>query len=76
LGRWCRLPELAGTVAAELVSSVLMRRCGYRVVLAAGAALLGLPSVVLLAHGSLTVIVITSVIRASASASAQSSWAR
>ena len=54
---------LAGTVAAELVSSFVMRRCGYRVAFAAGAALLGMPSIVLLVHGSLTVIVITSVIR-------------
>ena len=54
---------LAGTVAAELVSPFVMRRCGYRLALAAGAALLGLPSIVLLVHGSLTVIVITSVVR-------------
>jgi predicted MFS family arabinose efflux permease len=54
---------LAGTVAAEVTSSLVMRHCGYRIVLAAGAALLGLPSIVLLVHGSLTVIVIASVIR-------------
>jgi predicted MFS family arabinose efflux permease len=54
---------LAGTVAAELGSSFMMRHCGYRVALASGAALLGMPSIVLLVHGSLTVIVITSVIR-------------
>lgn len=54
---------LAGTVAAELVSSFVMRHFGYRTVLAAGAALLGLPSIVLLVHGSLTVIVIASVLR-------------
>jgi MFS family permease len=54
---------LAGTVAAELVSSLVMRHCGYRVVLAIGAALLGLPSVALLVHGSLPVIVMVSVVR-------------
>jgi predicted MFS family arabinose efflux permease len=54
---------LAGTVAAELVASLVMRHFGYRTVLAAGAALLGLPSIVLLVHGSLTVIVIASVLR-------------
>src|SRR3984957_5412312 len=42
---------LLGTVAAELVSSVLMRRYGYRVVLAAGAVLMGVPSLGLLVHG-------------------------
>jgi MFS family permease len=54
---------LLGTVLAELASSWLMRRCGYRLILAAGAAAMGLASVGLLAHGSLTLIVIASLVR-------------
>jgi predicted MFS family arabinose efflux permease len=54
---------LGGTVAAELASPYLMRRCGYRLVLAAGAILLGVPSLWLLVHGSLIVIVVASSIR-------------
>ena len=54
---------LLGTVAAELVSSFLMRRYGYRLVLAAGAALMGVPSLGLLAHGSPMVMVIASLVR-------------
>jgi MFS family permease len=54
---------LAGTVTAELTSSFLMRRCGYRSLLAAGGALLGVPVLALLyAHG-LAIIVTVSVIR-------------
>ena len=34
---------LLGTVVAELASPVLMRRCGHRVTLAAGALLMGVP---------------------------------
>ena len=54
---------LLGTVAAELASSYLMRRYGYRTVLAAGALLLGIPSLAMLAHGSMVIIVIASAIR-------------
>jgi MFS family permease len=54
---------LLGTVAAELASSVLMRRFGYRMVMAAGAVLLGAPSLALLGHGSVPVIVAAAVVR-------------
>ena len=54
---------LLGTVAAELASSFLMRRYGYRLVLAAGAILLGVPGLALLIHGPLIILVIASVIR-------------
>jgi predicted MFS family arabinose efflux permease len=54
---------LAGTVAAELVSPVLMRRCGYRATLAAGALLTGASSLVLLGHGTLMIMMITSLAR-------------
>jgi predicted MFS family arabinose efflux permease len=54
---------LLGTVAAELASSMLMRRYGYRVVLAAGAVLLGVPTLALLSRGSLAVIVAVSAVR-------------
>jgi MFS family permease len=54
---------LLGTVAAELVSSVLMRRYGYRVVLAAGAVLMGVPSLGLLAHAAPMIMVIASLVR-------------
>jgi predicted MFS family arabinose efflux permease len=54
---------LLGTVAAELASSFLMRRYGYRLVLAAGAILLGVPGLALLTHGPLIILVIASVIR-------------
>jgi len=46
---------LLGTVAAELASSFLIRRYGFRAVLAAGAVLLGIPALVLLSPGSLVV---------------------
>ena len=39
---------LLGTVAAELVSSVLLRRFRYRTLLAAGAVLMGIPALALL----------------------------
>jgi predicted MFS family arabinose efflux permease len=54
---------LLGTVAAELASSMLMRRYGYRIVLAAGAVLLGVPTLALLSRGSLAVIVAVSAVR-------------
>jgi MFS family permease len=47
---------LLGTVAAELASSFLMRRYGFRAVLVAGAVLLGVPGLMLLSPGSLVVI--------------------
>jgi MFS family permease len=54
---------LLGTVAAELASSLLMRRYGYRMVLAAGAVLMGVPSLGLLAHGSPVLMMIASLVR-------------
>jgi MFS family permease len=54
---------LLGTVAAELASPVLMRRGGYRATLAAGALLMGVPSLVLLAHGTLIITMIASLAR-------------
>src|SRR5215472_3926350 len=39
---------LLGTVAAELASSLLMRRYGFRAVLVAGAVMLGIPELALL----------------------------
>jgi len=54
---------LLGTVAAELASPVLMRRCGYRATLAAGALLMGAPSLVMLAHDALMVTIIASLAR-------------
>jgi MFS family permease len=54
---------LLGTVAAELASSMLMRRYGYRIVLAAGAVLLGVPTLALLSRGSLALIVAVSAVR-------------
>jgi predicted MFS family arabinose efflux permease len=41
---------LLGTVAAEAVAAIAIRRLGYRVVLAAGAVLLGVPALALLAR--------------------------
>ena len=38
---------LLGTVAAELAAPILMKRYGYRALLAAGAALLGVPTLAL-----------------------------
>ena len=54
---------LLGTVAAELTSPVLMRRCGYRAMLAAGALLMGASSLVMLAHGALMITIIASLAR-------------
>lgn len=54
---------LLGTVAAELASPVLMRRGGYRVTLAAGASLMGVPLLVLLVHGTLVITIIASLAR-------------
>ena len=54
---------LLGTVAAELAAPILMRRYGYWSMLAAGALLLGVPTLALLPGGSLVVIVAVSVVR-------------
>lgn len=54
---------LLGTVVAELASPVLMRRCGNRVTLAAGALLMGVPLLVLLAHGTFVITMIASLAR-------------
>ena len=54
---------LLGTVAAELASAALMKRYRYRTLLAAGAALMGLPSLALLSGGPLTVTAAVSVVR-------------
>lgn len=54
---------LLGTVVAELASPVLMRRCGYRVTLAAGALLMGVPLLVLLVHGTFVITMIASLAR-------------
>jgi MFS family permease len=54
---------LLGTVAAELASSALMKRFGYLPALAAGALLLGAPSLILLAPGSLTTMAVVSFVR-------------
>ena len=54
---------LLGTVVAELGASLLMRRYGYRTVLAAGAVLLGLPVLALLPAGPLAITVGVSVVR-------------
>lgn len=54
---------LGGTVAAELAAPTLMRRFGYRALLAAGALLLGVPALALLTGGSLATIATVSVVR-------------
>ncbi len=54
---------LLGTVAAELASPVLMRRCGYRAMLAAGALLMGTASLAMLAHGALVITMTSSLVR-------------
>jgi predicted MFS family arabinose efflux permease len=54
---------LLGTVAAELASPLLMRRCGHRATLAAGALLMGVPLLVLLAHGTFVITMIASLAR-------------
>jgi MFS family permease len=54
---------LLGTVAAELAAPFLMRRYGYWAMLAAGALVLGVPTLALLPGGSLGIIVAVSVVR-------------
>jgi MFS family permease len=54
---------LLGTVAAELAAPLLMKRYGYRPVLAAGAVLLGIPALALLSGGPLVITVMVSVVR-------------
>jgi MFS family permease len=54
---------LLGTVVAELVSAALMKRYRYRTLLAAGAALMGIPSLGLLSGGPVAVIAAVSVVR-------------
>jgi MFS family permease len=54
---------LLGTVAAELAAPMLMKRHGYRALLATGLVLLGAPALALLAGGPLAVIVAVSVVR-------------
>ena len=54
---------LLGTVAAELAAPSLMRRYTSRVLLAAGALLLGIPALALLAPGSLGIMMAVSVVR-------------
>jgi predicted MFS family arabinose efflux permease len=54
---------LLGTVAAELAAPALMRRYRYRTLISAGAALMGLPALALLAGGPLVVIAAVSVVR-------------
>jgi MFS family permease len=54
---------LLGTVAAELASSVVMRRHGYVPALVAGAVLQGVSVLALLAPGSLAILVAVSVVR-------------
>ena len=54
---------LLGTVAAELAAAGLMRRYRHRTLLAAGAVLMGVPALVMLSGGPLTVIAAVSVVR-------------
>jgi MFS family permease len=54
---------LLGTVVAELAASAAIRRFGYRIVLAAGAVLLGVPTLALLSRASLGTIVAVSIVR-------------
>lgn len=54
---------LLGTVAAELMAPMLMRRFGYWAMLVGGVLLLGGPALALLPGGSLAVIVTVSVVR-------------
>jgi predicted MFS family arabinose efflux permease len=54
---------LLGTVAAEAVATAAIRRFGCRVVLAAGAVLLGAPALAILAREPLAVMVSVSVVR-------------
>ena len=54
---------LLGTVAAEAVAATAIRRFGYRMVLSAGAALLGAPALVLLVPESQTAMLSVSLVR-------------
>ena len=54
---------LLGTVAAEAAAASAIRRFGYRTVLAAGAALLGIPALALLPRESQTVMMVVSFVR-------------
>ena len=54
---------LLGTVTAEVVAAAAIRRFGYRMVLAAGAVLLGAPSLAMLAHEPQAVMVSVSLAR-------------
>jgi len=54
---------LLGTVAAEVTATAAIRRFGYRMVLAAGAVLLGAPALAMLAREPQAVMVSVSVVR-------------
>jgi MFS family permease len=54
---------LLGTVAAEVVAAAAIRRFGYRMVLAAGAVLLGVPALAMLAREPQAVMVSVSLMR-------------
>src|SRR5277367_2624466 len=54
---------LLGTVAAEALATAAIRRFGYRVVLAAGAVLLGAPALAMLAREPQAVMVSVSLVR-------------
>ena len=54
---------LLGTVAAEAVAAAVIRRFGYRMVLAAGAVLLGAPALAMLAREPQAVMVSVSMVR-------------
>ena len=54
---------LLGTVAAEAVAAAAIRRFGYRMVLAAGAVLLGAPALAMLAHQPPAVMMSVSLVR-------------
>ncbi|HSR82779.1 MAG TPA: MFS transporter [Streptosporangiaceae bacterium] len=54
---------LAGTVVAELGAATLMKRYRYRTLLAAAAALLGVPVLALLVTHGLPVVVVASIVR-------------
>jgi len=54
---------LLGTVVAEVAAPALMRRYGYRTLLAVGAGLLGVPALALLSPGPLATIVAVSFVR-------------
>jgi MFS family permease len=54
---------LGGTVIAEAAAAAAIRRCGYRAVLAAGALLLGAPTLALLPREPLAIMVAVSFVR-------------